>query len=209
MIQIDYPISMPIRPGLINFAWAPESAVAIQAAEYTLDTKIYAWPGQKRRFTAAVGHIDSIAVAKSWQGFFNRLNGKEGTFLANDPVGSVISGELTLDDLLDPIVVSGVGSGNSVLTSGWPPGVTGALAVGDWISVANRLYQLLDDVSTDTNGIAELPLWPSPCGNLPVDSVVSVGPNAMGAFRLTHFPETAWNVEHMMEAGLTFTAEEE
>lgn len=208
-MTITYPITVPELPGYISFAWAPESAVARQPSEFTLESKVYVWAGQKRAFTARLGPLYTMAMAKSWQSFFNQLNGSEGTFLANDPAGSLISGSLSLDEIgTNSVTVLHAGAGNSFTADGWPINRVGLLASGDWVAIDHRLYQLMADAHSNGAGEMDLLVWPAPCGTLPVDAIVSVGPEAFGEFRLVSFPETTWNVEKWMDEGLTFTAEE-
>lgn len=204
-----FPIVLPTLPGFAEFAWAPDSAIAVQEAQFTMATKVYAWVGQKRRFTATIGTITGITLAKEWQAWFAKLNGREGTFLANDPVGSIISGSLDVNDLATSCTVVDINTDGTITIQGLPPGEENLLLPGDWLAINQRLFQAKYAADSDSNGFADLDLWPAPSGLVSVDDEVTFGPDAFGRFRLVSFPESTWNRERYMDEGLTIVAEED
>ena len=196
--MITYPLSLPSVSGFTEFTWAPRSNIAYQESEFSYHSKIYEWDGQRRQFSARIGNMDQEAFAL-WQAFFGKLNGIRGTFLMQDPVAAAIRGDYDYDTGYIPRVKGGSQNGAVMETDGWPEGVTDLLVAGDWISIGNRLYHLLENADSDTNGDASLTVWPHIRTNVADNAVISVGVQAFGEFRLSAFPQVTYDVDHRVK----------
>lgn len=196
--MITYPLSLPTVSGFTEFTWAPISNIAHQVSEFSYHSKVYEWDGQRRQFSARLGNMNQ-AEFSLWQAFFGKLNGVRGTFLLQDPVAAVHRGEYDHDTGYTPRVKGGSQNGAVMETDGWPEGVDGLLVAGDWISINNRLYQLLEDADSDTNGEASLTVWPHVRTDVADNAIISVGEFAFGEFRLMAFPQVTYDVEHRVK----------
>lgn len=202
-MAITYPIDLPSAPGFVSLKWSPRSAVAEQESPFTFHNKVYVWDGQQRRVVVKLPPM-TVAQAKTWQAWALKLNGVEGTFYLRDSTGASLRGAASGTGL-----VKGANQlGATLNTDGWVAGVIGLFLPGDWIQIGNRLYTVLDQANSDGGGNASLTLWPkirtSPADNY----TIPYGAAAKGVFRLTEFPEFAWEVSRLME-GFEFTAKEE
>ena len=204
-MPISFPLTLPAEPGFLEFEWDPDSSVAKQINPFDLTRKIYVWEGQIRLATVKVSPM-TRAQAMLWQACFHALNGIQGTFYLQDPVGAATRGAYLGRIGYSPAVKGAGQTGVDLLTDGWPHSLSGLLLAGDWIAIAGRLYQLLADTNSDGSGNATLTVWPN-VGGLADDAPISVGAAAFGTFRLTAWPKLPWDVEYYMQ-GVTFGVEE-
>ena len=195
MDPIDHP-----QTGFREIHWQPLSAVAVTQSIFTFKQQAYRWPGQMRQVTVSLPPL-TIPQAKAWKAFFYRLNGREGTFYLSDTLGSKPHGKA-----LGLGVVDGADqTGDTLLTKGWLANQSQLFMAGDMISIDDRIYDILEDVHSDTLGGASLKLWPRVAGALADAS--SIKTKARGVFRLKDFPEHGWSVNRLAE-GIEFSATE-
>lgn len=190
-MAISYPLTPPVEFQPAKFTWSPRSAVAFQESPFSFVQKTYDWGGKSRsavlKYPALT--IDKARVAK---GFTLSLNGLAGTFYMNDPSAGYLRG--TVPDQYTLGRVNGANqTGTSLVTDGWPAG--GTLLVGDWLSIGDRLYEILTDVIADGGGAASLDLWPSVRLSPADNAVIRVGSDSRGIFRLMSFPESEMDVD--------------
>lgn len=204
-MAITYPISHPATPGFTEVTWAPETATGKTESPYTFNAKVYAWDGQRRKVSVKLPAM-SLANAKLWQAWSLKLNGIEGTFYLRDSVGKIARGSIA-DGYDNGRVNGGAQTGDLLVSDGWPVSHAGLFKAGDWISVADRLYTILDDASSNSAGQATLSVWPFLRGGVSDNAVISVGSDARGIFRLTEAPRFVWDVTRLM-SGFSFQAEE-
>lgn len=195
--MITYPIILPVLPGFVDFAWEPESAVQVQEAEFTYQQTVYAWEGKRRKAAVTVGYMTDVTKIKAWQVAMLSLNGREGTFEMQDPAYPEHRGDLDLGIPQTPKVKGSGQTGMDLLTEGWQVSTPNLLLAGDYISIRNRLYQLLANASSDSAGDAVLTVWPHASLLLQDQDAISVGVNAVGLFRLIEFPRFAYDAEKM------------
>jgi hypothetical protein len=97
--------------------------------------------------------------------------------------------------------------GEELYSDGWTA-ATVILKAGDYISVGSgtttRLYKIMQDVTSDAQGCAELHLWPT-LREVPADNAAIAVADCTGAFRLFGGPST-WNVDDAQFYGLQFSA---
>lgn len=207
-MAITYPLVMPTL-GFKKFSWQPDSTVQVQRNEFTSGTKTYVWPGKIRRASVQLGAMTSIAQAREWQAFFLKLNGQEGTFLMQDPALARVSDALeALAGSYTAKVDGGGQNGNLLQTKDWPVSMSDLLRKGDYIGINVRLHMLLEDVDSDTNGDAELSIWPHADATMLDNTEIWVGSEAFGKFRLLEFPAFVYDDEKLMTDGVSFNCEE-
>lgn len=198
---------MPEKPGILDFAWEPDTAVQVQRGEFDMRQKVYAWEGQNRKATVRLGEIVDETVAKQWMSFIQKLNGPYGTFLMQDPKCAAHRGAYDFETGFAPKVKGGSQNGPDLETDGWPTGVSGLLLEGDYISIQGRLYQLLADADSDGSGNADLLVYPHVRNDVLDNADITVGIEAFGLFRLLEFPRFPYKVDVFM-SGFAFGCEE-
>lgn len=198
MSGVTYPIEMPSVSGEVRFTWSHDAANVVQTSEFTLQTRVFAWPGAQCRKAVLELAPMQLAEAKAWQAFVLKLNGQEGTFYLQDPIGNAVRGAYTPDSAFVPRVMGANQLGPYLETDGWEPSVANILLKGDYVSINDRLYTVFDDVSSDASGNCTLPIWPHAFSDLADNAEILVGEDARGLFRLVQFPDFAYDVEHYM-----------
>jgi hypothetical protein len=111
------------------------------------------------------------------------LNGREGTFLIGDPLGSAPRGVGTGT----PLVAGGGQTGKVLAIDGLTPDTTGILKAGDWLQLGSgastRLHKVVADANSDGTGAATLDIWPRLRASPADDDPVTLN-NARGIWRL-------------------------
>lgn len=194
-MAIIYPLTFPTAVGVRKLSWGLKSAVGVSVSPYNYADKVVDLGGKLREAVIELPAM-TVANAKLLQSFAMKLNGPEGTFYFKDTLGKVPQGNVA-DSYSGGLVNGADQTGNQLITDGWATGVTNLFKEGDWISIANRLYSILEDVDSDGSGNATLTVWPdvsSPAENDPI----AVGSAAQGIFRLKEWPEFVWDINFLM-----------
>lgn len=203
-MSITYPISFPPSIGVRRLTWSPESTVKRSKSVYNYHSKVTDFGGKLRSAVIELPHL-TVADAKLIQSFFMKLNGVEGTFYFGDSLGKAPQGSVA-DSYSGGLVNGASQTGTDLATDGWAINVTDLFKEGDWISINDRLYNVLENASSNGLGEATLTLWPdvsSPADN----AVISVGTAARGVFALRGWPEWIWDTT-FLQSGITFSIEE-
>jgi hypothetical protein len=87
-------------------------------------------------------------------------------------------------------------------TRGWTPGVYGLLLPGDYLQIGYRLYMAASQVNADTNGNAQISVWPS-LRETPADGATVSLVNCQGVFRLAANKRT-WHTSNDQLAQISF-----
>lgn len=139
----------------------------------------------------------TVLDAKVWQAWLLELNGLAGTFYLSDTIAGPGSGTVAGT----PLVNGADQASESLATDGWSGGDN--VKAGDWISIADQLYTILDDAS-ESGGAMTLTIWPE--ARNPMDNAaISYGTSARGVFRLSEWPTFAWGIDRL-QAPLTLIA---
>jgi hypothetical protein len=193
----DYPLAFPTVSGIAEIEWLPQSSVDTSRSWATRVSQTYDWGGKSRRVRIELPHM-SLADAKIWQSWIYELNGREGVFYLSDTIGGPGLGTVAGSPL-----INGAGQvTETLITDGWTSGDT--VVAGDWISINDRLYTILEDGTADGSGNLTLTVWPD--ADSPGDNAaISYGAAARGIFRLEEFPSYAWDVSRL-QAPMTLIA---
>ena len=197
-MAITFPITLPSTPGPSSVEWLPDSAVSAARRPYNHQGFVYDWGGKIRSVKVTYPPMQ-LAEAKAWQAALYSLNGGTGTFYLSDTVGSAGLGTVSGT----PLVNGSSQTGTDLITDGWGTGDN--VYAGDWISIDNQLYTILEDV-TESSGSMILTLWPevsSPADN----AAISYGADAKGVFRLDDWSSFRFSLSRLQE-GITITATE-
>lgn len=128
--------------------------------------------------------------AQRLEAFLASLRGKAGLFRCADPYRSL---PLGLNSGA-PRVKTALAGEEAFTSRGWSEGDFQLLAAGDHIELEGRLHMVLQDVSSDENGEAEIRVWP-PLRQSYEDGVHVVTENARGVFALVGDPEFTRNID--------------
>lgn len=195
------PINHPAKPGFREIAWAAASVVGRVESPFTLKAQIYKWPGQKRLATVRLPPM-LPENAQAWRAFFLTLNGREGTFYLADKIRTKDATTGKGAGMMDGAAQKGA----TINTRGWKPNKGNLFKAGEVISIADRLHDVLQDVSSDSAGDATLKLWPHvTASHADGQEIEWTAPR--GVFRLMEIPEFVYNVARVVD-GLTFSMEE-
>lgn len=176
-MAITYPLNMPSTK-FRRFSLTCRSAVSVLQSPFTYQTQVQRHQGQIWLADVTLPAMER-AEAEKWAGFILALNGPEGTFLLGDPLGALPKGAASGV----PLINGGSQTGNSLVTDGWTPSVTGILKAGDYLQIGTYLYRVMQDVDSDSGGNATVDIYPrlrvSPANN---DTILTV--SCKGTFRL-------------------------
>lgn len=178
-MAISYPLTAPTdpHPKFLNFL--SKSVVSRSQSLFTGASQVYAHSGQWWEIEVILPPL-TRAQAQPWIAFLTKLNGKEGTFY----YGPIREGTPLGTATGTPLVNGGSQTGSDLVTDGWTSSVTGILKAGDYISVANNLYRVLDDVDSDGFGNATIPIWPNIRTSSTSDNAPITVSNPKSLFRL-------------------------
>lgn len=203
-MAIIFPLTPPSAPGPVEFVWRPETLTPGSSSGFTYQEFVNAWPGQRRSFKAKLPKMDET-LSRVWFTFIHSLNGTEGTFFATDPLAYYFRGTIG-DNYEGATVYGGAAAGAGELTiEGLPSEGVSVFVAGDWISIGDRLYQVLGTVNANIGGRATIEVFPKPIVAIPGDAEVRCGSTSRGIFRLVEWPEMKIDVEHALLA-LSFEA---
>jgi hypothetical protein len=130
------------------------------------------------------------AQAAPWLSFFEKLHGKEGTFLFGDTLQATARGTPSGT----PKVKGGSQVGFSLITDGWTPS-TLVLKDGDFFQIDSQLYRNLGDATSNGSGEVTLDIWPSLRGHVDNSNLDCTAPK--GIFRLITVPSDRAAEDHL------------
>lgn len=201
-MAITYPLNLPATQSHTSVKIRRVSAVSKSVSPFTFDEQVYVFPGQLWEAQITLPAM-TRPTAESWDAFFHKLNGMEGTFYMGMP------------DHLSP---QGVGGGsplvdgngqleNTLLVKSAPTSTTGWLLQGDFINLgtgsSRRLFKVLDDVDVDGGGAATITVWPKLSRSAPADNDPIEVDTPMGVWRLTE-NITEVDIDQATTFGLSF-----
>ena len=118
--------------------------------------------------------------AEAWISFFMKLDGVYGTFLLGDNTRKALRGV----GGGTPLVKGANQEGNVLETDGWPHGVTGVVADGDWIQLPGyRHHRICGAANSDGSGNATLTIYPR-LRESPADNAAITVANTVGLYRM-------------------------
>jgi len=169
------PIAFPQDPKPMSVTWTPKNAVAKVESPFTFAQKVYAWPGQAWAVSIEMPPMGSERL-KSWLAFLVQLKSGGESFLFGPPIGR---------RGFSPGIPKFVARTPSyILTAGWPANTKEVLKAGDWLSIDNQLYMLIENQNSDARGQAKLKIWPDLHAGVSKDALIECQ-CPQGTFRLS------------------------
>lgn len=172
------PIDHPTFPGFVNRTFTGISAVARQESPFTGQETVYEWSAQVTSVGLSLPSMEP-SVAVRWDAFFKRINNSGDTFWVYAP-DYLCNGH----NIGNPVLDGASQNGNTINVRGCLANMFEAFGAGKFIEVCGRLHVVSDDVDTDSNGRAVVPIWPAvQMLNLPDGTIVQFE-RPRGEFRL-------------------------
>jgi len=184
-MAVSFPRDLPNLSDVVSIAPKFETKVGITTGEFTFDTQIQKYKGQRWQVTYTLVPMPRDK-ANVWIAWLASLNGKEKSFLS--PLSHLTSSEGSASANTAPTVNGASQTGNTLAMTGAPVSETNYFKAGDFLQLqANgddaRVYMVLQDVSTDGGGAVTADIWPDLYTSPTNGSTVTVL-NPRGAFKL-------------------------
>ena len=203
-MPISYPLSLPTSIGIANITLMAENAVAISQSPFTYSQQVVKHQGERWSASVSLPPMRR-SDAEPWVAFLLSLKGQYGYFLLGDPNCKTPQGSARTT-LGTPLVNGASQVGETLNIDGLPLSVSGYLKAGDYLQLGSsstaKLYKVLSDVNTDSNGRAAIDLWPSIKVSPADDAVVTLS-NTVGNFRLSGNVQQ-WQINDISSYGITF-----
>lgn len=188
-MAISYPVTPPTVGGERNFTIYADYACGRSVSPYTFDTQIQEYEGAAWALDVNLAPMKR-ADAEEWIGFLLSLHGVKGTFYWGDPLGGTPRGVASGTPQVD-----GAGqTGQTLNTKGWTTSQTGIMLAGDWFSIGNSLYRVMEDADSDGSGDATLEIFP-PLRQAYSDSTALDVSDPVGIFRLADGQSKIYSVD--------------
>lgn len=176
VIPVTYPQTMPTSPAPVSTDINLVHIVGKSRSPFSASLQVHDWGGAYWRARVSLPPM-LRAVADLWLVFFSLLHGVYGTFLMGDwdrrsPRGTIAG----------TVLVKGASqSGNGIAVDGATPTTT--LLKGDHISIENRLYRVVADLTFDGSGEGTIQIEPN-LRSSPADNAAVTYTNPKGLFKL-------------------------
>lgn len=158
-MALSYPLDLPSVLGFAEFEITANAMVGESASPFTGGQQTYVWSGDFWQASMRLPDDMSRANAEEWIGWLVSLNGREGSFLAGDPLGATPRGTWAGSPAVKGAHAAGV---KTVSMDGFSVGATGKR--GDWLQAGSgssaRLYKVVKDFTADGSGEATVEIWP-------------------------------------------------
>ena len=201
-MAITYPLDLPAELVTRGMRFRAVSAVGVSASPFTGAQQVYSHAGETWALDFDLPPMKR-ADAEPCVAFLLALNGREGIFVAGDPLNTSPRGTWAGSPLVNGAHAAGV---KTVVLDGFTAAATGK--AGDWIQFATgasrRLHKVVQDFTADGSGNATIEIWPRTRAALANnDAFVTSSPK--GIFRLASNVRE-WSIEIAQLYGLQFSA---
>lgn len=200
-MAISYPLSLPTVKSAARISLSATTAVVISRSPSSYAQQVQKFSGQMWRAEVTLPAM-AREDAEQFISFLLKLNGKEGTFLLGDLSAKTPRGTAGGT----PLVNGANQTGQTLVTDGWSNSQT-VLKAGDYIQIGQRLYKVLDDVTSDGSGNATFSIWPR-LRESPSDNATIITSNCVGLFRLADSDYQILSASADKIYSVSFSAEE-
>jgi len=194
-MALTFPISIPDYEDIQEMRIRNLNAVARTVSPYTFSTQVQENAGDAYVFLVRLAPMRK-SRANAWIAFLKALRGGANTFLLGDAHRRTPEGTAATYPGA-PRVNGSSQTGGTLIIDGAQASQTGWLLAGDWFQLGTgsdaRLYQIVQDVDTDSGGNATLVFSPE-LRSSPADNAVVYTDDTEGCFRLTDNTQE-WSVD--------------
>jgi hypothetical protein len=171
-------ISVPLTPGARQMDWSRVNVVGAVTNPYTGKQQIQSWLAGWWEATVTMPPMQRVQ-AGAWIAFTSQAQGMNSCFYFGDGLGKNAAGTAQ-----GPGVTAGSSQvGYTLTTKGWTPNQFALFSPGDWIQIGYRLYQVLDQASSDSGGNSSFDIWPQ-IREVPPNGSAIITMGAQGLFRM-------------------------
>lgn len=206
MAAPTYPLTVPSSPYYQKSTWALQRKTAISVSPFSGAQQVYEYDYALWSATLTLPPMKRSDAA-NWQAFILKLHGRKGTFLLGDPDArtprGTISGAVTLgaNASVGDFTISISTSQNNLVN---------AFRAGDYIQLGSggtsKLYMIVDDVTTDGSGDADINIEPA-IKTAATSGATVTYTNPKGLFRMEN-PQIDWDADEVSKYGIAFDAME-
>tara|TARA_Y100000004_G_scaffold161114_1_gene188987 strand:- start:9 stop:635 length:627 start_codon:yes stop_codon:yes gene_type:complete len=200
----SYPLTLPTATGIVTQNFSLTRAVAVTTSPFTFQTQVHQHQGEFWRTVISLPPM-LRANANIWLSFLLQLRGRRGTFKIGDQDAKTITGAAT-----GTIRVNGASqTGNQVALDGFANSTSNVFKAGDYIQIGSYLYMVIEDVSSNASGEADVKIEPalrSSLESIPDDTTV-IYSNTTTIMRLDS-NELGWQTDKVSKYGISFSASE-
>ena len=198
-MSYTFPLAFP-DIGIKSINIRAQNVVGASVSPFTGQQQMYRHQGQWWEMEVTMPAMKR-AEAEQVAAFLLKMNGRFGTFLLGDPANTLPRSGMSAN----PVVALATQSSTLFASSGWPAFAT-VLKAGDWISIENRLYKVLDDSLSASDGVANIYVWPNLRSAYPVGTPITIN-SPKGLWRLAS-NETNFSIDEASIYGITFACVE-
>lgn len=199
---IQFPLSLPATPGYRRFRMRQKRSQQVSESPSTLISQVQVSTGERWEADVTLPQMRR-EKAGDWQGFFNMLDGKVGTFMLGDALGRNPRGT----PLGTPKVKDSNQSGKILIIDGCFPETQKWLRAGDYFQIGQRLHQVSRDADADADGVVVLDFWPR-LREVYATGTPLITADCKGLFRMSNVQWDVWEADEQQLYTISFTAEE-
>jgi len=155
-------VALPSTPGPAEIEFGMFDAIALNSSPYSLQQETQQWPGADAFDAKVTLPPMNSATAAPWRAFLAELRGQLNVFQLQDPsapllpLGNVLGSAPVVDSTSANLATT-----TTLGTSGWRQSTARVLLRGDRFQLGYRYHMVVEDVSSDSSGNAQVPIWPS------------------------------------------------
>jgi 3D (Asp-Asp-Asp) domain-containing protein len=197
-------LTLPTATGIVTQNFSLTRAVAVTTSPFTFQTQVHQHQGEFWRTVISLPPM-LRANANIWLSFLLQLRGRRGTFKIGDQDAKTITGAAT-----GTIRVNGASqTGNQVALDGFANSTSNVFKAGDYIQIGSYLYMVIEDVSSNASGEADVKIEPALRSSLETiaDDTTVIYSNTTTIMRLDT-NELGWQTDKVSKYGISFSASE-
>lgn len=204
-MTISFPLALPSVQGFMRMTIRARSTAGVSVSPFTGEQQVYVHQGEVWEADFELPPMVR-ADAEEWiGGFLLALNGREGTFLAGDPLGTLARGTWAGQS---PLVNGASQTGKTLAVDTLTAASTAK--PGDWLQLGSagttRLHKVTALGTANGSGQVTLDIWPR-LRSSPADNAAVTIASAKGIWRLASNTRE-WSLERAQKYGLAFSAVE-
>lgn len=201
-MALTFPLNPPTVRGPRRVTIEPVSVIGVSESPFTFEQQVFVHQGERWGMEFEMGSLNR-AEGEEWAAFITALNGREGTFLMGDPLGTAPRGTWAGAPKVLGAHAAGV---KSIAMDGFTGGAT--VKAGDWFQIGSgssaHLHKIVQDATADGGGLATLEIWPRTRAAL-ADNDTFVTSSAKGIWRLAENARR-WTLEDVRIGGIVVAA---
>lgn len=199
---ISFPLTLPTVSGFRRFRMRQRRSQQLSESPSSLISQVQESTGERWEADVTLPLLKRDKAAE-YQGFFNMLDGKKGTFMLGDALGRQPRGT----PLGTPKVRDSGQTGKVLIIDGCSPETQRWMRAGDYFQIGERLHQVSRDVDADASGIVVLDFWPR-LREVYDTGTLLITADCKGLFRMASVSWDQFEADEQQLYTISFSAEE-